>query len=148
MSEFSEYLQDSIHKISQTVLSNQSPRSLNVSLVNDRIYSPLPSYSSKTQLVSPKRFKKQSLPLKKNQTNKFKLPGMPADFKELLSPFAIRTRDYSVLYSHYLKQEQELIHFPAIKPRYQIFKSPKKQRSLNCPENIASKKLLISRKQA
>lgn len=146
MSELSEYLADSIHKISQTVLSNPSPRSLNVSLVNDRVYSPLPCFKSKTQLVSPVRYKKQQPKIKKIKTGKFNLPGMPADFKELLSPFAIRTRDYSVLYHHYLKQDQEFVKFPAIKPRYQVFKSPKRLRSLYCPENIASKKQLSVRK--
>lgn len=147
MSEYFEFLHESVNKVSQTVFSNPSPRSLNISLVNDRVYSPLPSYKSKSQLISPKKLRKATKKTIKNiQTSNFKLPGLAADYKELISPFAIRTRDYSVLYSHYTKREQEYVHFPSIRPKYSIFKNQRRLRNPDCPENIASKKQLSVRR--
>lgn len=147
MSDYFELLHESVNKVSQTVFSNPSPRSLNISLVNDRVFSPLPSYKSKSQLLSPKKLRKPNKKVfKKIQTSNFKLPGLAADYKELISPFAIRTRDYSVLYSHYTKCDQEFVHFPSIRPKHSIFKNQRRLRNPNCPENIASKKQLTVRK--
>lgn len=147
MFEFNELVQESSRKVNQTMLSNPCIRHHNISLVNDRVFSPLPSYKSKTQITSPKKLRKvNQTAFKKIQTSKFKLPGFAADYKELISPFAIRTRDYSVIYNHYIKPNPEFVHFPSIRPKYSLLKSPKRLRYTNYGENIASKKQLSLRK--
>lgn len=151
MNEFSDL--DSIvsNKISQTVLTTYSPNFSNMSLVNSRIYSPLPEMVTKPFSIIPKKLKyfttSPASPTKlRLNSNIFLLPGIAADFKELISPFSLRTCDYSKLYLNASPAHLDFITQPGLKPKQVLQKPPRRLKALKTAEMVGSKKQLTVRK--
>ena len=136
------------HKISQTVFPIYNPNSSNMSLVNSRIYSPLPGFTLKTHSMTPKKIKNYFPGPKRHilEPNSFRLPGFAAGVKELISPFSIKTTDFSKLYSHYTPTNCHYINLPSVKPRYMLIKPPRRLQAIKTPQMIGSKKQLTVRK--
>ena len=136
------------HKISQTMFPVTEPVVGSASLVNSRVYSPLPFHQHKHSMMSPAKLRKMYnySNKRKYDSGQFKLPGVAADIKELISPFSMRTKDYANLYINYSMCSQKYVNFPSIRPKYVQFKGVKRLKKTENPENIASKKELTVRK--
>ncbi|OMJ80690.1 hypothetical protein SteCoe_18986 [Stentor coeruleus] len=136
------------HKVSQTMFTSASPLLQNISMVNSKVYSPLPNTYEKIIPFTPKKIRKLKYAneRKKNYTMDFSLPVKAADAKELLSPFSIKNRDYCALYSNFPLYTHEFVHFPSLKPKVPVSKNPRRLRNKDYPEMIGSRKELTLRK--
>ena len=143
MSDCSDKDSDLSNKISQTIFPNYS----NISLVNSRIYSPLPDPEQKHFPIVRRKLKTsfKSPDRPKLPPTSFRLPGMAADQKELISPFSIRGIDYVKLYTNNTPVHLEFIGQPSLIPTHSPQKRPRRLKTLKAADTLCSKKLLTVR---
>ena len=149
MSVFSDKDSNLSNKVSQTVFPNYPNLISNMSLVNSRIYSPLPDAEQKPFSISPKKLRNYfKSPIRPRlPPTSFRLPGIAAELKELIPPFSIRSIDYITLYTHSTPIHLEFVGLPSLRPKYSLQKPPRRLKTLKATDAICSKKQLTVRER-
>jgi hypothetical protein len=92
-----------------------------------KAFSPFPSQHRKySSGISPNLRRWFNFSAKRRRkASQFNVPGVAADAKELISPFSLRSQDYSSLYSNFITYNQFPVCFPSIRPLNSTFKGSK-----------------------